>query len=188
MTPATMLVGLGSFHGDDRAGWEVVERLTSQNGLLNCACKLLRSPGELLDVLEGAERLVICDACAPGGAAGSVHCWHWPADELLCQRASGSHNLSLVAALGLAAELGRLPPSVTVWGIEGVAFAAGSAMSPAARDGVEKAVEEIGIWLAQRSKATESDGLATEETHSGSALALPDGRYSLQNAKADSMT
>ncbi|HWB10127.1 MAG TPA: hydrogenase maturation protease [Pirellulales bacterium] len=153
MTPTTLLVGLGSFHGDDRAGWEVVERLASRGGILNCTCKLLRSPGELLDVLEGVERLVICDACAPDGAAGSVHCWHWPADTLLCQRASGSHNLSLVDALRLAKELARLPASVTVWGVEGADFTPGSELSPAVRDGVEKAVEQIATWLARPAKS-----------------------------------
>jgi hydrogenase maturation protease len=147
MMPRTTLVGLGSFHGDDRAGWEVVERLARERDSLTC--KVLRSPGELLDVLEGAERLVICDACAPNVSPGSVHCWHWPADEFLCRRASGSHDLPLADALRLAEQLGRLPPSVMVWGIEGANFRPGSTMSPAARAGVAKAVEAIASWLRQ---------------------------------------
>ncbi len=142
-------MGLGSFHGDDRAGWEVVERIAHRGDFPNCTSKLLRSPGEVLDVLEETENLIICDACAPNGAPGTVHCWHWPADQLLCRRASGSHNLSLVAALRLAGELGRLPPSVTVWGIEGAAFTPGSAISPEVQDGVAKAVEQIAARLVR---------------------------------------
>jgi Ni,Fe-hydrogenase maturation factor len=131
----TLLVGIGSPHGDDRAGWEVVRlvqnRLRSR-GLVRCA----QTPAELLDWLDGVERLEICDAVydaaydTAGRAAGYAHrgvgldettdpvrCWQWPSNELQQTEFRGSHDLSLPAVLELAEALGRLPARVRIWGV-----------------------------------------------------------------------
>lgn len=116
MTRATLIVGLGSDHGDDQAGWRAAERLARIPGAP--VVRLARSPCDLLDWLDGVERLVVCDACQPNGVPGAVHRWDWPTDELSRLHSASSHDLGLAQVLSLASCLGRLPPRVVVWGIE----------------------------------------------------------------------
>src|SRR5690349_18107797 len=117
MSRQTLIVGLGSPHGDDQLGWRVAERLAAL-AAPRTLVRTARSPGELLGWLDGVERLIICDACECLGLFGAVHCWHWPAPELSLVRSSGSHDLGIASALALADELGRLPGQVTIVAVE----------------------------------------------------------------------
>ena len=112
-----LLVGLGSPYGDDRLGWHIAEIVQSHQppGL---SIRRAMTPIALIDWLDGVEQLVICDACQGGGWPGGAYCWHWPDEALAPVRFSGSHDLELAAVLGLAEQLGLLPPRVTIWAIE----------------------------------------------------------------------
>ena len=112
------VVGLGSFHGDDQAGWMVLEELRKL-GFSSDRLKAIRNPAELLDTLESAEELTICDACLTDDRAGVVSRFRWPSDRLIYQRGRGSHDLSLHDALLLRQELGMSPSRVDVWVIAG---------------------------------------------------------------------
>jgi len=112
----TLIAGVGSPHGDDEIGWLVVDELRRLEPSWNIV--RLATPAELLDRLEGVERLIVCDACQGSGPVGSFHTWRWPSAELMLLRFAGTHDLGLVAALEWARVLGRLPPEVLVWGVE----------------------------------------------------------------------
>jgi len=112
----TLLVGLGSAHGDDRAGWLVAERLAEI--LPGLVVRQARHPLNLLDWLDGVERLIVCDAAEPAGRPGRVRRFVWPAPELAERRASGSHGVPLPAVLALAAEMKTLPPRAEIWTVE----------------------------------------------------------------------
>ena len=114
----TFVIGLGSFHGDDQAGWMVIEALRKL-GFPSDRLKSIRNPAELLDPLESAEELIICDACLTEDRAGVVSHFQWPSDRLIYQRGRGSHDLSLHDALLLRQELGLSPSRVDVWVIAG---------------------------------------------------------------------
>lgn len=128
--PSLLIVGIGSPHGDDRFGWEVVRRLTAlwpnaaRDAFRSCedavpsALRELASPIDLLHELDGCERLVICDACRGLSEPGEVRSFEWPSDSIESLSGSGSHDFSLVDALRLAERLGRLPASVTIWVVE----------------------------------------------------------------------
>jgi hydrogenase maturation protease len=60
----------------------------------------------------------ICDACQGIGQAGQTKRWRWPDDQIFQQGFSGSHDFGLADVLELARQLGRLPNTVIVWGIE----------------------------------------------------------------------
>ena len=116
MNARSLLVGIGSPHGDDSVGWEIARRVAHQVGdslLVRCA----RTPAELLDWLDGIDTLDVCDALVSEAAVGSFCCWQWPAHEIERAPFGGSHDLSLPAVLALAANLGRLPPRVRIWGV-----------------------------------------------------------------------
>jgi hydrogenase maturation protease len=118
MNLTTLVVGIGSPHGDDRVGWEIADAIGRQTGG-SIATRCARTPAELLDWLEGVERL------------DTVHCWRWPADELEQAPFRTSHGLSLPAVLSLAETLGRLPLQVRIWGVSIDAPATFDALSPA---------------------------------------------------------
>jgi hydrogenase maturation protease len=121
----------------------VVERLAHELAAHEIDVRTARSPGELLDWLDGVERLIVCDACENQGSPGTVHCWNWPAAELSLARASGSHDLGLASALALADELGRLPGEVTIVAVEEKQHLAGAKMSPEVVVAVERVVRLI---------------------------------------------
>lgn len=115
---ATLVVGVGSPHGDDRAGWRVTDRVAARVGTL-ATVRSVANPVEILDWLVGVQTLHVCDACRLTGAAGCVYRWQWPdlpAD--LRSSSCSSHGVTLPQALALAGALGILPEAVTIWGIE----------------------------------------------------------------------
>jgi hydrogenase maturation protease len=122
--PRTLLVGIGSPHGDDQLGWLVVDRVAACVKHDHLEIRRAASPTDLLDWLQDVERLVICDACRGLGRVGEVRRWNWPTSELPALAWSGTHDLSLPAVLMLAQRLGRLPEQVVVWAIEAAASSA----------------------------------------------------------------
>lgn len=138
----TLLVGVGSPHGDDQLGWEVAKRMqrTQHNDM---TVRLARTPTDLLDWLACVERLVVCDACRGAGKVGGVHRWTWPTNQLETLRWSGTHDVSLPAVLALAEQLERLPECVTIWAVEVGSSCPGATISPKARSVIAAAVHDI---------------------------------------------
>jgi hydrogenase maturation protease len=150
MDGATLFVGVGSPHGDDRAGWLVADalsemtetcgftrpiRLLDPGGTAverkpSLAVRKTGVPAELLDWLDGVARLIVCDAFCGAGPAGAIHRWLWPDPRIAQCHSAGSHDFGLPAVLELAATLGRLPAAVVVWGIEAGRVRPGAEVSP----------------------------------------------------------
>lgn len=137
-----LIVGLGSPHGDDRAGWLIVEHLLAA-GISSDNAKTAAHPADLLDWCDTARPLFVCDACASVGTPGAIHRWDWPGELPVDVKFRGSHDLPLIPVLELGAQLGRLPAKVVVWGITGAAFQPDSPMSPA----VEEATRRLAARL-----------------------------------------
>ena len=136
--PATLFVGLGSSHGDDRAGWLVADALESRLGE-QVQVRRAAAPLDVLHWLEGVEQLALCDACRGIGTPGSWRRWQAPLAELPTGRTRHSHDLGLAAALELAGRLGTLPHSISIWGIEIHETEPGQAPSTA----VERAIAAV---------------------------------------------
>ena len=151
MKSETLIVGIGSSHGDDQFGWRVAEQLAELSDNLSATVRLARSPAEIIGWLEGAERLMVCDACQDLGSPGRLHHWQWPDSKLSELRFSGSHDLGISAALGLADRLGWLPMDVSVWCAEGTCFNAGQTISPPVEAAVAKTVGRIQDELMRQS-------------------------------------
>jgi hydrogenase maturation protease len=147
---STLIVGIGSPHGDDQAGWRVVDALRA---ILSSAIEVREAstPSQLLDWLDCVGRLIICDACQvhrrvrddSAGATQSVHRWQWPTLQVSMLRSAGSHSFGLPQVLQLAERLGRLPQDVIVFGIEGRQFDAFASLSPNVEELIDKVVEKI---------------------------------------------
>lgn len=148
MNGSTLIAGFGSAHGDDQFGWQVIRQLQESTPAVEAALRRIRSPAELLDWLEGVEKLLIVDACESGGSPGRLRCWRWPEAELARVRGCGSHQLGLAAVLTLAQTLEHLPGEVLLVCAEAQIFAPGAPMSVEVEAAVPRTVEIVRQMLA----------------------------------------
>ncbi len=151
---STLIVGVGSPHGDDQAGWLVAERLAADLDENDAAVRKAAAPIQVLDCLEGVERLILCDACRGLGRVGELRRWTWPAGELAGASWSGSHGLSLTATLQLAERLNRLPKQVVIWAVEAAVSGALDGLSPQVAAALPRLVGQIKaeIYCGARSR------------------------------------
>lgn len=115
MTPHVRVLGFGSAHGDDAAGWRLVERL--QN-LPDINAFALRQTVQTLDFFENCSSAVLIDACAGGGVPGTISRLAWPDPRIDVRHARSTHGISIGEVLQLAASLSVLPPTVVIYGVE----------------------------------------------------------------------
>src|SRR5262245_42204459 len=104
---AVRVLAVGSPHGDDRAGWEVVERLCRERRP-GIEAAVLSEPLRLMEHLDGCGRLVIVDACRSGAEPGKVVRLNWPDGRLANSAGPSTHGFGVATALALAEALGRL--------------------------------------------------------------------------------
>lgn len=153
MTAGPLIVGLGSPHGDDRAGWLVIDEL-HRRGVAPAAARIAHHPSDLLDWLPDFNPppcpLVICDAAhAEAGAGmdepGACRDWSWPRRRWPVEVMRASHTLPLEDVLQMARTLNLLPEEVIVWTIAGTKF---DPLSEP-QDAVRHAARELAIQLLQ---------------------------------------
>ena len=138
--PATRVAGIGvEDRGDDAAGLLVARlvRAAAPPGVDVVECP--GDAGALLELMDGASRLVLVDA-ARGGRPGSVE--RLPLGEIPPAPARSTHGMGLAEALGVAAGLGVLPADVRVYVVHGQRFDAGP-VSPEVMAGVRKAARLV---------------------------------------------
>lgn len=112
------VIGLGSPHGDDQAGWLVVEAL-QQRGWSDREARNISQPIDLIDLLPDPRPLLLCDAASDRDSTGRCRRWIWPDQELPTSKPSGSHNLPLAGVLELARKLNVLNGVVELRTIDG---------------------------------------------------------------------
>ena len=140
----TMVVGVGSHHGDDQAGWLVIDRLQDslQERLHDRHCLLphvkLRKaliPLDLLDWMDGVQTLHIVDACHTDQQnTPLVRRFAWRSGQLvpaalqerdhvkddagfLPASHSGSHDFGVLQVLQLAEFTAHCPAQIFVWAV-----------------------------------------------------------------------
>jgi hydrogenase maturation protease len=148
----TVVVGIGSLHGDDQIGWRIADRLSQAIGP-SVEIYKARSPIELLDYVDRSDEVVICDGCRTDSAVGTVWCWNWPTEAIETCRFSGSHDLSLPAALELASQLGRLPRRVTIWGVNIALAQPAASLSPEVAAAIPSVTQQISQSLKKCMKS-----------------------------------
>jgi hydrogenase maturation protease len=135
----TVVIGVGNdFRGDDGVGPAVLARLA---GLAPPGVDLVASDGEpanMLEAWDGAPVVIVVDAVQAGAAPpGTLHRLVVTSPDALPGAEpvpedtgmSGSHQLGLGSAIGLAEALGRLPARLIVHGIQGGDFTLGTGLT-----------------------------------------------------------
>ncbi|WP_374575567.1 hydrogenase maturation protease [Phenylobacterium sp.] len=138
-----LVLGIGNpDRGDDGVG-RMAARLLAADAPAHV--EVAESGGEATDILEHLEdaaSAILIDACATGGAAGTVHRFDVSVEGL----PSGvfgvsTHGFGLHEAIELGRALGCLPRRCVVYAIEGERFETGAPLSEA----VAAAAEEVAL-------------------------------------------
>lgn len=141
------VIGVGTAYGDDRAGLEVAARLRagSPHG---CEVVSTERPGaELVDLLRGADAVVIIDAVRSGAAPGTVH--DRPLEGLDVPRSPySSHGIGVGDAVALASALGQRPRGRFV-GIEAGAGvpSLSTPLHPVVAAAIDPLVHRVRSWM-----------------------------------------
>ncbi|MCR6630640.1 MAG: hydrogenase maturation protease [Magnetospirillum sp.] len=129
---SALVVGIGHpFRGDDAVGPQLADAVAA---LDLPGVTVLAHHGEGTDLMarwQGFDAVVVVDATCSGASPGSIRRWEVEAETLPAGLfPKSSHQFGLAEAVEMARLLGRLPPRLTVIGVEGGEFAAGAPLSP----------------------------------------------------------
>jgi hydrogenase maturation protease len=145
-----VLVGVGNaYRGDDGVGIAVTDRLRAllPAGVEVVVCE--QEASRVIDALEGRDAAVVVDAGSSGAAPGTLHRFDAAAGPVPARAfRSSTHAFGVGEAIELARALGKLPPVVIVYAVEGSEFWAGEGLSEAVAAAVEPATEAILAELA----------------------------------------
>ncbi len=141
----TLLIGVGHpYRRDDGIGPLVAEAVAAL-GLEGVG--VLAHHGEGTDLMarwRDHGRVVVVDATASGAEPGTMRVWAAVAAPLPAGLfPKGSHQFGLAEGIEMARLLGQLPAALTVVGVEGADFTAGTDLSPAVAAAVADAVAEV---------------------------------------------
>jgi len=117
------IIGIGSPFGDDQLGWHIVDMLQQDTRLAQLPrqqmtfIKTDRPGARLLELMQGAEMVIMIDAMESGASPGTIKCFEGHEIEALISPLS-SHGFGVGSALKLGQALGNLPNKVILYGIE----------------------------------------------------------------------
>ncbi len=136
------IIGCGNAaRGDDAAGLLVARRLREWG------VDTLEHSGEGLALMEswrGHDAVIVIDAVVTGGTPGAVTVWDGrKAPVIQDRRRNSTHAFGVAEAVELARVLGRLPPRLSIYGIEGRRFDLGSAPSPEVSAAAERLAQRL---------------------------------------------
>lgn len=145
---SVLVIGIGHpFRGDDAIGPLVAEAVAA---LDLSGVETLIHHGEGTDLMErwqGFERVLVVDATASGASCGTIRQWDGARPLPAALFPKGSHVFGLAEAVEMARLLGRLPPSLTIIGVEGADFILGAPLSAAMASALPEVVALCGRHL-----------------------------------------
>ena len=155
-----LVVGIGSPHGDDQAGWMLIERLSalvSREATLRTASV----PHNLIDWTDGCDALHLVDACEFGACefaacdvGETVRRIELTDESSLGKIASltrcqSSHQFGIGKAIELGQVLGKVPRRIVIWAIPGENFGPCQRVSDLCREQVDHCALLIAAELAR---------------------------------------
>ena len=130
-----LVIGIGNeLRGDDGVGIAVARRVSAAPAPARIELRVHQGePTALLNMWQGHRAVVLIDAMHSGAPAGTIHRFDANRGRLPARwgGSSSTHAVTLAEAIELGRTLGRLPPTLIVYGIEGSAFATERTLSPA---------------------------------------------------------
>lgn len=140
-----VIIGIGNpFRSDDAAGLLVARALRDKAPQGVVVLEENGEPASLIEAWDRAGAVIVIDAVSSGAPPGTLHvidARDAPLDPGLFGHST--HSFGVAEAVELAKTLGRIPPVVWIVGVEGKNFTTGTALSPEALEGVEKATAAV---------------------------------------------
>lgn len=142
---AIRIIGIGNlFRGDDAVGLLAARRLRER---LDFSVEVLEAEGDglaLLDLMEGADQVMLIDAVKSGGHPGTTVRLDLSKESRWGKLVPCStHAIGIAEAIDLARTLGRLPKQVILYGIEIDSLEPGAALSESVRGALDIVVEQV---------------------------------------------
>lgn len=138
-----IVIGMGNEHRqDDGVGLRVARRVRE---LVDSSVTVVEVGGgadELLDVWEGADKVVVVDAIA-GRDPGRIHRIEAEGLAGVTFAAGSTHAMGLAEGVRLGRALDRLPKELIVYGVEGETFGYGAGLTPAVAAALEAAAQRV---------------------------------------------
>jgi len=140
--PPTLVIGVGNRdRGDDGVGPIAADRLVAR-GI--AAVEHSHDGAALIDLWAGCGKVVLVDAMRSGARPGTIRRFDVSRERLpIGAFGVSSHLFGPVEAMETARALGRLPPSLVVFGIEGGSYGFGDPLSPPVHDALQDLVDRV---------------------------------------------
>lgn len=142
-----LVVGIGSPHGDDQAGWLLIERLAKE--VDQAYLRKASVPHNLIDWTDGCDALHIVDACDSGRHVMRIELsdeTHLDQiDKLMHGHSSHHFGISQVIELGRLLE--KLPRRIVVWAIPGESFGPGQTVSDLCQQQIDRCADLLSAEL-----------------------------------------
>jgi len=131
VAPAIVVLGVGNdYRCDDSAGLLVARKL---KGLVPKNVTVIECSGDdpnLMDVWEGVDLLILVDTMTSGADPGTIFRIEAQNREIPTYMFHHStHSFTVAHTIELARLLGKLPPKVVIFGIEGAEFEYGEGLT-----------------------------------------------------------
>ncbi|MCA8992474.1 MAG: hydrogenase maturation protease [Planctomycetaceae bacterium] len=136
------IAGLGSPHGDDQAGWLVIEELERLQPI-NARLITLTAPHQLLNEIEGLDTLYVCDAAASRCHVGTIQWFDGPKLPEAAVKPCSTHNPTLSSVLALIDQLTSDNLKIRVASIAGEQWRLMSQPNTAVAEAARKLAYEI---------------------------------------------
>lgn len=144
MNAPIRVLGIGSPWGDDEMGIKVANALEDAFDPGKVTVSAADRPGaRLVDLMRGAQFVVLIDAVKRGAAPGTLHRLEGKAILAAVGRYTSTHGFGLAEALQLAERLGTIPKRIVLWGVEMGSSAVGEGISAAVRDALPNLVRAV---------------------------------------------
>lgn len=142
---AIRIIGLGNgMRGDDAVGLLAARRIRRQVGDQVEVIEAEMAGVDLVELMEGAQAVILIDAARSGQAPGMIHRLDASAGPIGSRMfPRSSHALGTVDALELARAMGVLPAAVIVYGVEADNTEAGRPLSPLVATALDQVVQQV---------------------------------------------
>jgi len=141
-----VVVGIGNeFRKDDGVGMYVSRMIREKAPNEIKIVEGIPDGYALIETWDDSSNVFVIDSAASGGNPGKIFRFDAINEKIPGELFDGysTHSISVVDAVELAGTLGRLPKSLSVFGIEGKDYSPGTQLSPAVKLAAGKLAEQI---------------------------------------------
>ena len=140
-----ILIGIGNeYRCDDSIGLHVVRTLKEQNLPDTIVVESNGDGAELIELFSSARTVILIDAVSSGGIPGTVYQFDAHKQPIPAQLTfQSTHAFGVGEAIELARVLGKLPPILLVYAIEGEDFSTGIRLTAKVGVAAHKVADQV---------------------------------------------